>query len=79
MKAPVPARTGDSLDPSHVHVADAADDAIGLTHGRYPDRPRSKAHSQGGIAARQALETAGVQFIDEDGGRRKAHHGGVPD
>ena len=82
MKAPVPAKTGDSLDSSHVHVVDAADDAMGLTHGRYPDRPRSKAHSQGGVAARQAPETAGVQFIDENGGRPSVPEGtsrGVPD
>src|SRR5215467_10382240 len=48
-------------------VADAADGAMGLTHGRYPDRSRSKAHSQGCRSA--SVETAGVEFIDENGGR----------
>ena len=47
IKAPVPVRAGDGLDPPYSLVADPADGADGvvgsvLAHGRYPDRPRSQ-------------------------------------
>ena len=51
-------------------VADAADGAMSLTHGRYPDRPRSKAHSQKLRASNSSMRTA------VGPGYRKAHQHG---